>query len=174
MKDLIIKLKLRLVTRGMLFPVFIFCCVWGVLASTQVHADDDKGHNIGKRCAGTYLINVSNGNTDLWSFSGEGLFWGTSSSQGVFNFSDFQGAWKKTGRREIIGTVLDFSFGDGGELINIARFDATLRFLDKKCKEVEGEIILRFFELDEDPLDLSSESSDPLHFIFTGRRLIVN
>ena len=174
MKDLITRINVCLLLQPMLLPIIIFCCVSGILPSNQVQADDDKGRSFGGKCAGTYLVNVSNGNIDLWSFSSDGIFFGTSSGQGIFNFSDFQGAWKKTGLRDITGTVLDFSFGDGGELINIARLDATLRFLYRKCEEVEGELILRFFELDEDPLDLDSDSDEPLEFTFTGRRVTVN
>jgi len=170
MKNLIVNLKLR----PILFPVLIFCCVLDILGSNQVQADNGTVRNFGKQCAGTYLVDVSNGNIDLWSFTSDGVFFGTSSGQGIFNFSDFQGAWKKTSHQEIIGTVLDFSFGDGGELINIARFDTTLRFLDRKCEEVEGEIILLFFELDENPLDINSDNGDPLEFTFIGRRVTVN
>ena len=122
---------------------------------------------------GTYLVEQETGTKSLWTFAARGTLAITSSAQQLLNFSTEHGAWEKSSRREAKATALDFSFGDEGELINIARVDATINFNGNSCDEIEGEFTLRFFEPDQDPLNPDGSSGSPITETLTGRRVTI-
>lgn len=139
------------------------------------HEAEADGKFFNKPFVGTYLIEEKSGHWDIWTLSEEGNFFGTNSGQLKESFNDQQGAWKKTGDREISATMLNFDFDSGGTLISIARADVIMTF-DNKFQTVAGSYVLRYFEVgtDEDPLYPETDTEDPLMTTFTGRRVKVN
>jgi hypothetical protein len=123
-------------------------------------------------CAGTYLIQQASGPKSLWTFDPDGAFLGTSSAQPKFNFSNQQGAWTEDDQGAQ-GVLLDFSFDNSGNLINIGRVDASLHAVGDGCGNVAGSFSLRFCTAGEDPLNPST-CGTPTTDTFTGRRLTVN
>ena len=154
------------------FAVGIFI-IWGWGNSLEVRADSDE-KNLKNCLAGTYLIEEGSGTRGLWEFSKDGNFTGTSSAQPLLNFSTLQGMWKPNGKRTAKAIVLDFSFDDQENLINIARVDILVRGEGKKCQKVEGEFSLRFFEEGEDPLQVETDAGEPFMDLFTGQRITAN
>ncbi|HKQ32115.1 MAG TPA: hypothetical protein VJV40_02845 [Thermodesulfobacteriota bacterium] len=88
---------------------------------------------------GTYLVEEGNGTRSLWSLGARGVIMITSSAQPALNFSDAQGAWIRTDKLRASATSLDFSFDGEGNLLNIAKVNADIRFTDKNCADIEGE-----------------------------------
>jgi hypothetical protein len=122
---------------------------------------------------GTYLVEEGNGTTSIWSLGARGLLMTTSSAQAALNFSDAQGAWIRTGKLRASATSLDFSFDGEGDLLNIAKVNADLRFTDKSCGDIEGEFTVYFYEPGVDPLDPGSVPENVITDTFTGRRVTV-
>lgn len=120
---------------------------------------------------GTFLIEEGNGTMSLWTFDKRGTLIINSSAQKALNFSTEQGAWKKSGTRMASAVALDFSFDENGELLNIARVDATVHYNGNQCGEIEGDFTLRFYESGEDPLDPDSDTGEIISDTFTGRRV---
>ena len=120
---------------------------------------------------GTYFIEEGGGTKSLWTLGERGTIIVTSSEQEELNFSTEHGSWEKSARRQAKSIMLDFSFREDGELINIARVDATINFIGSNCDEVEGSFTLRFFDNDEDPLNLDNSNGDPITDTFTGRKV---
>ena len=155
-----------------LFAVGIFV-ILGMCNPLEARADSDEMKF--KNClVGTYLIEEGSGTRGLWEFNKDGNFTGTSSAQPLLNFSTLQGVWKQTGKRTAKATVLDFSFDDQENLINIARVDILIRGKGGKCRKVEGEFSLRFFEEGEDPLNPHTDTGKPFMDLFTGQRILVH
>jgi hypothetical protein len=128
-----------------------------------------------KNCAGTYLVELSDGSQRLWTLTNDGVFLGTSSNQRVLNFSDAQGAWERDGNQGVKAVGLDFSFDpDSGALINVGRRDITLHTVGSGCDNVAGNFTLRLFGAGEDPLDPASDTGQPITGTFTGRRVSVS
>ena len=122
---------------------------------------------------GTYLVEEGNGTTSIWSLGVRGVIMITSSAQPALNFSDAQGAWIRTGKLRASATSLDFSFDGEGDLLNIAKVNADLRFTDKSCGEIEGEFTVYFYEPGVDPLDPGSVPENAITDSFTGKRVTV-
>ena len=120
---------------------------------------------------GAYLVEEQSGAWSLWTISKDGTIQSSSSSQATFHFSDAHGAWRQTRSLGAKATLLDFNFGSTPPPDSIARVDATFSF-SKKCTELQGSFELRFFDpASEDPLDVNSDSGDPITDSFTGRRI---
>lgn len=122
---------------------------------------------------GTYLVEEGSGTTSIWSLGARGVMMITSSAQPALNFSDAQGAWIRTGKLRASATSLDFSFDGEGDLLNIAKVNADLRFTDKSCAEMEGEFTVYFYEPGVDPLDPGSVPENAITDSFTGKRVTV-
>jgi len=122
---------------------------------------------------GTYLVEEGNGTRSIWSLGARGVIMITSSAQPALDFSDAQGAWIRTGKLQASATSLDFSFDGEGGLLNIAKVNADLRFTDKSCGEIEGEIAVYFYEPGVDPLDPDSVPENVITDTYTGRRVTV-
>ena len=138
-------------------------------SNSNAKADENQ---ITSECVvGTYLVFQGSETDSLWTFASGGNLIVTSSAQPALNFSTQQGTWEIVGPEEIRATLLDFSFDDEGDLINIARVDIVVSFTDTGCDEIEGDFLIRFFEADEDPLDPSTDTGEPLSDTMTGRRV---
>lgn len=120
---------------------------------------------------GTFLVEEGNGTQSLWTFGPGGVMFITSSAQKALDFTDEQGAWKKTGRREAVGTTLDFSFNADGSLANIARVNIDATFSGRGCADVEGALTVSFYAPGVDPLDPDSVPENVVSDTFTGRRV---
>ena len=95
----------------------------------------------------------------------------TSSAQVALSFSDEQGAWKKTGKREAVGTTLDFSFNPDGSLANIAKVNSEITFTGRSCGGIEGAFTVSFYAPGVDPLDPDSVPENTVSDTFTGKRV---
>jgi hypothetical protein len=123
-------------------------------------------------CAGTYLIDEDGGAKDFWTFAADGSFFGTTSTQPLFNFSNQQGSWKKTGNDGAQGVLLAFVFDDDNTLLTTARIQILFHTVGAGCGEIAGSLEVRTYEGGEDPLDPSTDADDPIATdTFSGRRV---
>lgn len=122
---------------------------------------------------GTYLNEEGSGTKSIWNLSDDGTFNGQSSTEQVFNFTGQLGTWRSTGINTAEILMIDFSFDDDGNFANTARIDIEIEFKGENCEETEGSFQLRFFEDDEDPLDVSTDTGDAIEDSFTGRKVII-
>lgn len=122
---------------------------------------------------GTYLNIEGSGTQSLFTFTADGNFIGVSSAEKVLNFSTELGSWIATSSDTVKAVFLDFSFGNSGELVNIARVDLDITFIGDNCKETQGSFEIRFFEDNEDPLDISTDTGKAITDTFSGRKIVV-
>ena len=125
-------------------------------------------------CAGTYLIQEDGGAKDFWTFAADGAFFGTTSTQPLFKFSNQQGSWEKDGSAGARGVLFAFVYNDDNTLMTTARIDIAFQTIGQGCDRIAGSLVVRTFEDGEDPLDPATDTGDPLAFdTFTGRRVQV-
>lgn len=123
-------------------------------------------------CAGTYLIEEAGGARDFWTFAADGTFFGTTSTQPLFNFSNQQGSWKKDGGPGARGVLLAFVFDENDELFQLARVDIALATAGQGCDEIAGSLEVRLYEPDGDPLGPDALEVPPAFTdTFSGRRV---
>lgn len=122
---------------------------------------------------GTYLNVEGSGTQSLFTFTADGSFIGVSSAEQILNFSTELGSWIATSSDMAKAVFLDFSFGDAGELVNIARVDLDIEFTGNNCEETDGSFEIRFFEDNEDPLDISTDTGEVISDTFSGRKIVV-
>ncbi|WP_437806852.1 hypothetical protein [Sorangium sp. So ce1078] len=122
-------------------------------------------------CAGTYLISEAGGARDFWTLAADGSFFGTTSTQLLYNFSNQQGSWEKVGNNGARGALFAFVYNESNTLMTTARIDIVLHTVGRGCDEIAGSLVVRTFEDGEDPLDPSSDTGEPIASdTFTGRR----
>jgi len=125
-------------------------------------------------CAGTYLIQEDGGARDFWTFAADGAFFGTTSTQPLFNFSNQQGRWEKSGNDGGRGVLFAFVYNDDNTLMTTARIDIAFQATGQGCDQIAGSLVVRTFEDGEDPLDPATDTGEPLASdTFTGRRVQV-
>jgi hypothetical protein len=107
-------------------------------------------------------------------------FFSVSQETLVYGFTDGQGPWKRSGRREITSRILDFDFNVSddddipfGTPTSITRVDFVMRF-DENFQRVTGKFLGETFTLDQDPLDPQAEAIGRFNGTFTGRRVTLN
>ncbi len=123
-------------------------------------------------CAGTYLIREAGGARDFWSFAADGTFFGTTSTQPLFHFSNQQGSWEKAGNDGARGVLFAFVYNDDDTLMTTARIDIAFQTVGQGCDQITGTLVVRTFEDGEDPLDPATDTGDPIASdTFTGRRV---
>lgn len=123
-------------------------------------------------CAGTYLIAEDGGARDFWTFAADGSFFGTTSTQPLFNFSNQQGSWTKDGNAGARGVLFAFVYNSDNTLNSTARIDITFQSQGHGCEGITGSLVVRTFEDGEDPLDPATDTGDPIASdTFTGRRV---
>ncbi|MCP4628267.1 MAG: hypothetical protein GY850_32840 [bacterium] len=130
----------------------------------------------GNFVSGSYLATITNENTGEFASRSLITFFfdhnmsvvDSAEGGGAADFSDQQGEWKCTGRREIAATTLDFAFPDAG----LARLDYEAAFAGQgaKAQKVEGTVKLNLFS---NPMaDPFSDDVDLVQkFTFTGQRV---
>ena len=147
----------------------VFACLFLTLFTTPLLADGPSA-----RCTGTYLIEEDGGARDFWTFEPDGTFFGTTSTQPLFNFSNQQGSWRKVGRDGIRGVLFAFVWNDDNTLLTTARIDIEVQTDSRRCETISGSLVVRTFEDGEDPLDPSTDEDDPIaEDTFSGRRVVV-
>jgi len=125
-------------------------------------------------CAGTYLIEEAGGARDFWTFAADGAFFGTTSTQPLYNFSNQQGSWTKDGNDGARGVLFAFVYNPDNTLQSTARIDIAFEADGKGCERITGSLVVRTFEDGEDPLDPATDTGDPIASdTFTGRRVQV-
>jgi hypothetical protein len=125
-------------------------------------------------CAGTYLIQEGGGAKDVWTFATDGAFFGTTSTQPLFNFSNQQGSWEKAGSDGARGVLFAFVYNNDNTLLTTARIDIAFQTAGQGCDQIAGSLVVRTFEDGEDPLDPATDTGDPIASdTFTGRRVQV-
>ena len=125
-------------------------------------------------CAGTYLIQENGGAQDFWTFAADGAFFGTTSTQPLFNFSNQQGSWTKAGSGDARGVLFAFVYNPDNTLNSTARIDITFHAEGQGCDRISGSLVVRTFEDGEDPLDPATDTGDPIASdTFAGRRVQV-
>jgi hypothetical protein len=72
---------------------------------------------------------------------------------GTFFHSPKQGAWKRTGRRAVSITLLEFAYDSQGALTTIYKLVFDGRFSDRNLNTGEGTVTLDAFLPTQDPLD---------------------
>ncbi|MEA2465070.1 MAG: hypothetical protein QOJ98_2817 [Acidobacteriota bacterium] len=123
-------------------------------------------------CAGTYLIQEAGGAKDFWTFAADGAFFGTTSTQALFHFSNQQGSWTKSGSDGARGVLFAFVYNDDNTLMTTARIDIAFQTAGQGCDQITGSLVVRTFEDGEDPLDPATDTGDPIASdTFTGRRV---
>lgn len=146
-----------------------------LLASILFSTEDARaGSKSFPKCfIGTFLVDEGSGTKSLWTFGGQGIFFITSSAQEALNFTDEQGAWKKTGQRRAAVVALDFSFDPDGGLANIAKVNTDVTFTGHDCGGIQGEFTVSFYAPDVDLLDPASVPENVVSDTYTGKRVRV-
>ncbi len=141
-----------------------------VLCSNVTGADNDNS-TIGKKIAGTYILTEDDdGGSRIVTITADGSWFGIHSYQFDNKFSNQQGVWENTGKREITVRTLDFiSLKDG---VGSALFNFTVEF-DNAYQQVIGELSGKLFPPVVDPLDPVAVPIKTFNNTFTGKRLIV-
>jgi hypothetical protein len=125
-------------------------------------------------CAGTFLIDEAGGARDFWTFAADGSFFGTTSTQPLYNFSNQQGSWTKDGNDGARGVLFAFVYNPDNTLQTTARIDILFETAGQDCNQITGSLVVRTFEDGEDPLDPATDTGDPIASdTFTGRRVRV-
>ncbi len=146
------------------FSAFLFL---SVLCSNETRAGKYY-YGIGKLIAGTYLLTEdTNGGSRIVTITADGNWFGIHSFEFDDQFSNQQGVWKKTGRREITVRTLDFNSSK-----ELALFSFTVEF-DKSYQQISGELSGKIFSFGDDPLDPNADPKETLTNTFTGKRLRV-
>ncbi|MBC8551063.1 MAG: hypothetical protein H8D23_15570 [Candidatus Brocadiales bacterium] len=146
---------------------FLLLCA---LTTNETRADKND-YDIGKLIAGTYLLTENDdGGSRIVTITADGNWFGTHSSQLDNKFSNQQGVWKDTGKREIDVRTLNFSSIKDG--IGSSLFSFTVEF-DKTYQQVSGELSGKLFPHGVDPLDPVAVPIKTFSNTFTGKRLVI-
>ena len=157
-----------LVYTPVLLSVFLLL---SILYSNETRADWNAS-TFGERIAGTYLLTEEeDGGSRIVTVTADGNWLDIHSSQLNNKFSNQQGVWKKTGKREITVRVLNFSSLKDG--IGSSLFSFTVGF-DKTYQQVHGELSGKLFPPEANPLDPVAIPLKAFSNTFTGKRLVIN
>jgi hypothetical protein len=151
----------------------VFLAGVGATATAQ-NQDKVYRHSGGQSFAGTFFVRESDSNTNwrIITLGADGNWSSIASNQTKVpdfdvGYTDQQGAWKRTGHREITATVLNFDFDPtNGEHSgnSIAIYNLTL---SRDFNELIGSYSGKEFPPDQNPLD----PDDPGDFIPFGGRI---
>jgi hypothetical protein len=154
------------------------CIVGGTLRTSQAQTDDTSLFL--QSLAGTYLLLQNNRFQRLVTITADHNFFSVSQETLVFGFTDGQGPWKRSGRREITSRILDFDFNVSdaddipfGTPTSITRVDFMMRF-DENFQRVTWTFRGATFRLGQDPLDPQADPIGRFNGTFTGRRVTLD
>jgi hypothetical protein len=157
--------------KALILPGLAAAAILFLSFTTSATADHASSRDFPSCFVGTFLVEEGSGTQSLWTFGPGGVMFITSSAQEALGFTDEQGSWKKTGRREAVGTTLDFSFNADGSLANIAKVNSDITFSGRNCNNIEGAFTISFYAPGVDPLDPDSVPENVVSDTFTGRRV---
>jgi hypothetical protein len=128
-----------------------------------------------KKVAGTYFITIEpDGGSQIVTLTSDGNWLSTNSQQFSFAFGDQQGAWQKTGMREITANVLDFNFNlSDGVQTGVTRSRWVVEF-DSDFEALEGTVEVEIFAPDQNPLHPTEPPFFTLSSTFEGQRVTVD
>jgi len=139
------------------------------------HAGSD---GVNKRFTGTFLVREGLDQTGillrLITVSADGNWSSVDAQQEVFGFSDQQGVWKPSGRREITANVIDFDISPGGAPAGVARIRFVMTY-SQDYQTVAGTFVGESFDL-RNYLDVFNPKAVPQSTFespFEGRRVTV-
>ncbi len=159
--------RIFLVYTPVIIAAFLFL---SVLCSNKAEADKHDSA-FGKNVAGTYLLTEGDdGSSRIVTITADGNWFGTHSYQLNNKFSNQQGVWEKTGKREITVNTLNFSLLKDG--VGSSQFSFTVEF-DKTFQQVNGDLSGKLFPAGVDPLDPLAIPIKTFSNTFSGKRLII-
>ena len=137
--------------------------------------DDDDDDDSDGDVAGTYFITIEpDGGSSIVTLTSDGNWLSTNSQQFTIAFGDQQGAWQKTGQREITAKVLDFNFSlPDGVQNGVTRSRWVVTF-DSDFKKLEGTVEVEIFAPDQNPLHPTEPPFIKLSSTFEGQRVTVD
>lgn len=151
--------------------ILSFFLISSVPCSNEVRADKNDS-DISRKIAGTYLLVESDdGGSRIVTITADGCWFGIHSYQLNNKFSNQQGVWKSTGKRNITASVINFSITKDG--VGSSLFNFTMEF-DNAYNQLSGELTGELFPPGVDPLDPVAVPIKTFSNTFTGRRLIIN
>jgi hypothetical protein len=106
------------------------------------------------KVAGTYLLNQIDGFLQILTLTARGTALSQNSGQmSPPPFAAQQGAWTRSGTKQIIIKTLDFTFdSDTGEFTGFGRSSFTVEF-QPGFNEITGEVLVEILGPDQNPLD---------------------
>ncbi len=126
-------------------------------------------------CAGTFLIEEDGGARDFWTFAADGSFFGTTSTQPLYNFSNQQGSWELVGHHGAKGVLLAFVYNDDNTLLTTARIEIHFSRVGPRCDHNRRLARSAHLRRRRRPLDPSTDTGDPIASdTFSGRRVQAN
>ncbi len=152
-------------------PVIMSLSLFLTILCTS-EAGSGKHHvTFGEQIAGTYLLTeADDGGSRIVTITADGCWFGIHSRQSNIKFSNQQGVWKDTGKREITARILNFASLEDG--VGSSLFSFTVEF-DKTYQQVSGELSGKMFPPGADPFDPVAIPVRTFSNTFTGKRLIV-
>jgi len=148
-------------------------------------AAGEKSRGFGQRVAGSFLIDLALNGTDgapfdvqaLATLAADGSVIATDTDDfgfgtGAFFHSPKQGAWKKTDKRSVSITVLEFAYDNVGKLSTVFKLNFLADFDDKRFDSGGGTVSFEAFlpvqdALDPDTFPVATGGGD-----FTFRRIM--
>ena len=162
---------------------FLIPAILTLIVVSGVSCTSESG-GLADKIAGTYFVELDDGvTTRITSLTAltpsSGGWFGITSSQfsgggGAFNpFSDQQGVWEQTGKREIEAKVLDYTFdSETNELAGIAVITYIVTF-SEDFQTFAGHADAEIFPPGVDPVDAEEPPTVTFSSTFTGKRLNV-
>ena len=148
---------------------FVSVLFLGMLSPLAAKADE---LGFGQRIAGTYFTDESGDMHRIVTITAEDNWLSIHTDQFGVAFSNQQGTWKKTDKRDVTVETLDIGYHPTtGMVTGFTRVRYALRF-DSDFKTFSGTFTVTSFAADQDPLDdegMVVATDRPI----TGRRLIV-
>ena len=136
----------------------------------------DNLHTFGKKIDGTYFLIEFFGEfpagSRIVTLTSEGRWLSIDSTEPAFLYSNQQGDWKKTGKREITATILNFNHNANGSESGVTKAVVVMSF-SSNFEFVEGTITAETFAAGENPLDPQSPPLFGFTVDFVGQRLDV-
>ena len=144
----------------------LFLSSWLVIVAVSLQPAAAQGDVFGARVAGSFLVQLELTGAGPAPFSiqalatlgADGSAIATDTDDygfgtGTFFHSPKHGVWKKTGRRAISITLLEFAYDTEGALTTIYRLVFDGQFGDRNLNTGEGVVTFDAFGPDQDPLD---------------------
>lgn len=135
------------------------------------------GDTIGRKFAGTYLWVEDGFSQRIVTLNKDGTFASVSQAASTFGFTDGLGSAKRTGKREVTATQIDFNFDEEGSPTGVTRVVFSMVFGDKekgRFQSVHGSLLGETFGPDENPLEPEGAPTSSFNFTFTGQRVKPN